>query len=61
MENLNKEKQTNEIKHKILKPTEKIFVIAIMMYSYILTYKYGEKFNYNLLESILYDVAKNLN
>jgi hypothetical protein len=28
-----------------------------MMYSYILTYKYGEKYNYSLLESILYDVA----
>jgi len=28
-----------------------------MLYSYILTYKYNEKFNFNLLENYLYDVS----
>ena len=31
--------------------------IAIMLYSYYLTYKHGEKYNYNLLEGFLYDVS----
>ena len=31
--------------------------VAIMLYSYILTYKYNEKFNFNLLENYLYDVS----
>jgi len=59
MENLNKEKQTNAKKQVTTpeKQTAKDVCNTIMMYSYILTYKYGEKYNYSLLESILYDVA----
>ena len=31
--------------------------VAIMIYSYHLTYKYDKKYNYDLLESLLYDVS----
>ena len=31
--------------------------IAITLYSYYLTYKHNEKYNYNLLEGFLYDVS----
>ena len=37
--------------------TTKEICVAIMLYSYHLTYKYNEKYNFNLLESVLYDVS----
>ena len=44
-----------EINSKIV--SLKDMCIAITLYSYYLTYKHGEKYNYNVLEGFLYDVA----
>lgn len=53
----------NILRVKLNKPAKKDITstkdmcIAIMLYSYILTYKYNEKYNFNLLENYLYDVS----
>ena len=57
-EYLNKESSKEKITKKDDKKyTAKDICNTIMLYSYHLTYKYGEKYNYTLLESILYDVS----
>jgi superfamily II DNA or RNA helicase len=54
----------NNIKEKLNKKEAntkitslKNMCIAITLYSYYLTYKHNEKYNYNLLEGFLYDVS----
>ena len=49
--------KTNETSKKQDINNTKDMCVAIMLYSYILTYKYNEKFNFNLLENYLYDVS----
>ena len=55
MESILRNKLNISKKTSIINNTKEM-CIAIMLYSYYLTYELNEKYNYNLLESYLYDV-----